>query len=290
MAKPAILVGYDHSEGSTGALGWALDEAAQTDSPVLIVHASEWLTVTPPVVIGAQPWPDERARQGAQEALDAVVSAASQQHPEVIVRGALADGPAAQRLTEMSHDAALIVLGSRGHGGFTGLLLGSTAIAVSAHAHCPVVIRPADRLGRPDGEVVVGVDRSPSSLIALDYAFDTAARHGTNLYVLGVWNIPSLPWRPPGLDAEQIRITEEQELRDLVEQKRSRQPDVPVRAEVVIDNPAHALTQAGAQGRLLVVGSRGRGGLTGLLLGSVSHQALQHAQCPVAVVREHSPA
>ncbi|BCJ68821.1 universal stress protein [Polymorphospora rubra] len=286
MAERPILVGYDHSPGSEAALGWALDEAARTGRPVLVAHASEWLTISPPVIIGAQPWPDERAREGAQEALDAAVAAASERRSGVVVRGVLADGPPTQRLTELSRSAHLAVLGNRGHGGFSGLLLGSTSVTVTAHAHCPVVVVRDDEPGVATGDVVVGVDGSPDSVTALDFALDTAAERDAPLLVVGAWNIPSVPWRPPGVDTEQMSATERRGLEQLVEERRRRHAAVAVRTEVVVDSPAHALTQASARARLLVVGSRGRGGLRGLLLGSVSQQVLHHARCPVVVVRE----
>ncbi|MFB6398638.1 universal stress protein [Polymorphospora lycopeni] len=289
MAERPILVGYDHSPGSEAALGWALDEAARTGRSVLVAHASEWLTISPPVIIGAQPWPDERAREAAQQALDAAVAAASERRDGVVVRGVLADGPPNQRLTELTRDAALAVLGNRGHGGFSGLLLGSTSVSVTAHAHCPVIVVRPDEPGVATGDVVVGVDGSACSVTALDFAFDTAAERDAPLLVVGAWNIPSVPWRPPGVDVEQMAATERRSLEQLVEERRHRHPAVAVRTEVVADSPAHALMQASAGARLLVVGSRGRGGLRGLLLGSVSQQMLHHARCPVAVVHERQP-
>ncbi|MEQ4306261.1 universal stress protein [Plantactinospora sp. B6F1] len=140
MYAHPIIVGYDASEGAKAAFRWALDEATRTGTQVTLLFAFEWPAVPSTVAPTATSWPDQGAREDAQKILDAAILDAFQTHPRVLVTGTVADGPAAVLLRERSREARLLVLGSRGHGGFTGLLVGSTTVAVSAHAHCPVAV------------------------------------------------------------------------------------------------------------------------------------------------------
>ena len=191
-------------------------------------------------------------------------------------------------LIEASTSARLLVVGSRGRGGFTGLLLGSVSVTVAAHAHCPVVVvrtrRADDSSVRP---VVVGVDGSPTSTSAVDHAFDQASRLGLPLVAVHAWELPTLfgpvpPWLPE--EVEEIRMAEKAVLSESLAGHMERYPDVNVTSMVHRGGPAHVILAAAEDAELLVVGSRGLGGFRGLLLGSVSQAVLHHATCPVAVV------
>ena len=285
MGTRPILVGYDGSEQARVALGWALDEAGCTGSPVQLIFALEWVNVGGWIGpgVGPDPWPDETNRSEIESMLRSAAADATDSHPGVTVRGEVFDGSAAMLLQERSAQAALVVLGSRGHGGFAGLVAGSTAVAVTSHAHCPVVVVrvPAVR-GRP---VVVGVDGSECSMLALDFAFDRATRRGVALRVIRAWTPPAAPWRSPETDLARISETERAGLQELLAGWAERYPGVNVSVDVVAGSPAAALVDAARTAQLAVVGSRGRGGCRGLLLGSVSQQLLHHGECPVAVVR-----
>lgn len=288
MTSRPILVGYDGSASAQAAVAWALDEAARTTTPVLLAYAFEWLSVAAPIVPGPGSWPATTARRDAEAMINAAAAAAAESHPGVVVSGTLLDGPAALMLQEKSKQASLVVLGNRGHGGFTGLLVGSTAVAVSAHAHCPVVVVRGAEPGSQAGSthVVVGVDGSACSLLALGFAFDQAATRGVALHVVRAWAPPAPRWRPPHFDAERITAAERKELNGLLAGWRDKYPDVEVTSEVVADNPGRFMIDATRDASLVVVGSRGRGGFRGLLLGSISQHLLHHSSCPVAVVRE----
>jgi nucleotide-binding universal stress UspA family protein len=166
-------------------------------------------------------------------------------------------------------------------------LVGSTTVAVTGHAHCPVVVvRETEPPRSRPGGVVVGVDGSESSLLALAFAVSWAAVRSLPVHVLRSWTPPSWAWAPNDLNPDEVSRLERQALDDLLTEWRTRQPDVELTATVLADHPAAALVDASRRAQLVVVGSRGRGGLRGMLLGSVSQQLLHHAEGPVAVVRE----
>jgi nucleotide-binding universal stress UspA family protein len=175
-----------------------------------------------------------------------------------------------------------VVVGSRGRGGMAGMLLGSVSWQVAAHAHCPVVVvrghwRSAG--GYAPGPVVVGTDGSPASDAVLGFGFEEAALRGAPL--LAVCALADAPGCLGGdlnlqQDAEQAITRHEKE-----------HPEVAVQRQVAQGGARAALLAAAHDAQLLVVGSRGRGGIKGMLLGSVSQAVLHHAPCPVAVVRPH---
>lgn len=252
-----------------------------------LAYAFEWLPTSTPVAT-PRVWPDDAAREDITAILNAFIAEAGHAHPDVPMTGLILEGPAALTLQEQSRHASLVVLGSRGHGGFTGLLVGSTSVAVSAHAHCPVVVvrgvAPGPELRA--GHVVAGVDFSPGSQLALDFAFEQAAGRGVNLHLVRAWMPPNSRWNPPGFDPEELTVAERVALDELLSRWQAKHPEVKVTTEVVADSPARCLIDATRNAQLVVVGSRGRGGFLGLLLGSVSQQLLHHSHCPVAIVRE----
>ncbi|MEH0985617.1 universal stress protein [Micromonospora sp. CPCC 205556] len=284
MTSTEILVGYDGSADAAVALDWALDEAERSARPVHLAYVFEWLTVAGWIGPGPAPgvWPDQTARRQVEELVREATADAAAARPTVTVHGEVHDGPPALVLQERSARAGLLVLGSRGHGGFTGLLTGSTVLAVTAHAHCPVVVVREAGAGAV-GPVVVGVDESEPSRVALRFAVEHAARREAPLRVV---RVSEPPGRAPDHDVEVEAARERAAVRDAVARCREDFPDVAVTVDVTPGNPAAVLVEASRDAQLMVVGSRGRGGLRGMLLGSVSQQLLQHAHCPVAVARE----
>ncbi|GGM32185.1 universal stress protein [Micromonospora yangpuensis] len=298
MSDEEILVGYDGSADADVALAWALDEAAHSGRPVRLAYVFEWLTVAGWIGPGVAPgmWPDDTARRQVEELVQRAAGDAAARHPGLTVHGEVFDGPPSLVLQERSAQAGLLVLGSRGHGGFAGLLVGSTAVSVSAHAHCPVVIVRTDTggggagagdavvPGRRSGPVVVGVDGSDSSLLALGWAVERAAQRGVPLRVVRAWS--PAQYRSQGFDADEAAATEQTAVADALAPWRETFPAVPVDVEVATQSPQSLLLAASRDAQLVVVGTRGRGGLRGMLLGSVSQQLIQHAASPVAVIRQ----
>jgi len=186
----------------------------------------------------------------------------------------------------------MMVVGSRGLGGVAGLLAGSTAVGLAGHGECPVaVIRdltPVDVLTL-SGPVVVGVDGSRASAAALAAAFEEASLAGAELVAVHAWSEAPLAGhgfaatRASSLDM--LARNAERLLADQLEPYRQRYPDVPIRPVALADRPTPALIEQAVSARLLVVGSRGRGGFAGAVLGSVSQNLIQRAPCPLLVVR-----
>ncbi|WP_206796304.1 universal stress protein [Amycolatopsis sp. MtRt-6] len=287
-----IVVGVDGSTAATHAVSWAAQEAVRRDLPLVIVHACALVPVAVPYAEGLVPAYHRAQLEYGREWLDAAESVAQKAAPDVRMSTDLVRGWAAEQLIARSASAELVVLGSRGLGGFTGLVVGSIAVAVATYGHCPiVVVRGADARTEPreDGPVVVGVDGSPTSAAAIPFAFRAAASRGVPLVAVHTWL--DMPLGEIGVDEAWNAI--EREHRALVGEwlvpARAEHPDVPVEVVVARHRPAHTLLEQAENAQLVVVGSRGRGGFRGLLLGSTSHALIYHAACPVAVVPPPRP-
>ncbi|GAA1879829.1 universal stress protein [Actinomadura bangladeshensis] len=275
--RRGVVVGYDGSRQSGAAVRWAAEEARLRGVPLTVVHAWEAFTAVGPMAI-----PVADLRAAAQEVVAEGAKLAREETGEV--HAVLGRGGSTTALLEASRGADLVVVGSRGRGGFTGLVLGSTGLELAGHGSCPVVVVREPRAGGP---VVAGVDGSAASLEALGLAFAEAALRGAELVAVVAWPPGADAGGAPLVDADALREVARERLARLVEPWRERYPDVPVRTEVSIGPPREVLLAAAEDARLLAVGSRGLGGFRGLLLGSVGHALLQHAACPVAVA--HAP-
>lgn len=298
-----IVVGYDGTETSGFAVDWAAAEAARRGSELRVLSVAELPTGLAPGSAGAWPWSAETATAAAQALADEGAVRAGKVADESRVTTRAVAGPVASSLVEASAEAELVVLGTRGHRPIGEAVLGSVCFAVTAHSACPVVVvheaprQPLD----PAAPVVVGVDASPASADALEFAATTARTAAAPLRVLTAWRPPAAQsWAltfyehaPQGDPGEQARIRAARLLAEGADhasdaaQERLRRdfPDVDATFDVVAGDPRTVLAEASAGARLLVVGARGRGGFTGLLLGSVSHALLRAAHSLVAVVR-----
>jgi nucleotide-binding universal stress UspA family protein len=283
MPHRTVVVGYDGSPEAHRAARWALDEAARTGAPVEFCHAFEWAAYLPPMAVVPAPivWPGPEVEWEIADMLAGAAADAALTHPRVAVSTALHRAPPAPALISRSADAALVVLGSRGHRAGPGIL-GSVAVAVSAHAHCPVVVvRGRWSAGDP---IVAGVDGSDAAQAALAFAFAQAAARGVPLRVVRAWQPPALGWRGIPVPSGVVRDDEWRAVAETVERWREKYPGVKATHEVSVAHPAQALVEAALQAQLVVVGTRGRGAFRGTVLGSVSRHLLRHAECPVAVV------
>jgi nucleotide-binding universal stress UspA family protein len=283
-----VVAGVDGSDDSLTALRWAADEARRRSAPLWVVHAvdlvpPEYFNLEDPGRVAAQ-------RHTAEEVLEAAVRQAGELAGDVEVRPVLETGAATLVLLKQSALADLVVLGSRGRGGFTGLLLGSTSLQVAMHAPCPVVVirTAADVAPGPSaGRIVVGADGSPHSELALGFAFEQAQERSAGVTAVRAWLSPSVYVNAtPADQRKQAEQVEQAALTESLAPWRQQYPGVDVLERAVFSEPiAKMLIDESAGAELLVVGSHGRGGFGGLVLGSVSHAALHHAHCPVAVVR-----
>jgi nucleotide-binding universal stress UspA family protein len=276
-----VVVGVDESPASDGAVWWAVREAQMRGTGLLVVHsASE-----------AHP---ERAEEVTGDALRRVRGLA----PGLPVDCVIDDRAAGPALCRASTDAALVVVASRGRGGFVGLLLGSVSSYVATHAGCPVlVVHHGERWAGPEAPdrsalpVVVGVGpygaTAPAMEPVLDFAFTEARLRCAPLVALRAWRPPSPPWhsdvRPLVADVAELETSERVDLTEALKPWRHSHPDVAVRQRLVPVGAAAALVDAGSEAQLVVVGAH-RAPAAGLRLGSVSQQVLHHAPCPVVVV------
>jgi nucleotide-binding universal stress UspA family protein len=291
-----LVVGVDGSSGSGAAVCWAAVEARRRGVPLHLVHA--WLvplveTSVVPVlgVRGGTALRAEATRVLSEAAARAVAAA-----PGIEVETSLVPGDAAAALIAAAGDADLLVVGYRGTGGFAGLLAGSVAVAAVSHAACPVVVVR----GQLDTarHVLVGVAGSRSCPHTVDAAFAAAWRSSVAVVAMHAYEIT----HPHRAFAERVAersgtatalrdhlVAAEQDAKLLVEQQvaaaRQRYPEVRVEIRVVEGPPAQELVRASAGASLVVVGKRGRGGLSALRPGSTSHALVHHAHCPVLVDR-----
>jgi nucleotide-binding universal stress UspA family protein len=293
LAGSPIAVGIDGSASAGHAMAWAADAAARRHVSVHLVHT---VTASAFAYAGGVAPPDaffddiEAAGRSYLADMEAQVCRA---HPKLAVRTTLVHGYPAPALIGASAEARMLVLGSRGLGGFTGLLVGSTAVALAAHGHCPVaVIRGAtpDQPPPSSGPVVVGVDGSPVSDSAVAVAFEEASLRGVPLVAVHAWtdytsDADYARARMAMVDMCRVETEEEAVLAERLAGWSEKYPDVSVRRVVVRDRPARHLLDQAAEAQLLVVGCRGRGGFSGLLLGSTSQAVLHHTPCPVLVAR-----
>jgi nucleotide-binding universal stress UspA family protein len=282
-----VVVGVDGSTEALLAVDVGATLAAERSRPLRIVHAFIWPELRVPLGPAPGAPSDSGLRADADRIVSAAVDRARDRLAGAAVTAQVVTGAATPVLLEEAETAALVVVGSRGLGGFSGLLVGSVAVQLAAHAACPVVVAK----GQPDraGDVVVGVDGSPKGEPAIGFAFEAASVSGARLTAVHAFQFPVHgepgDMLPLVYDADQLAEEEAAVLGEAIAGWRERYPDVVVRSLVVRSRPTRALVSASEQARLLVVGTRGRGGFTGLLLGSVSHGVLHHAACPVAIVR-----
>ena len=283
-----VVAGVDGSECALQAVRWAAAEAVRRRRPLRLVAAHAWpaggLVGDPGLGVD----PQAVLRDVVRGHLATAATAAATASPELLVEQVEVTGLPVPVLQGESARAELVVLGDRGLGGFTGLLIGSVAVALAAHAACPVVVVRGAEPDRPAPRepVVVGVDGSPASEAAVAFAFDAAALRGVPLVAVHTWQDTLVdPTLAPLIDWKAAEADERGVLAERLAGWAEKYPDVEVRLLVTRDRPARALVEESGRAQLVVVGSRGRGGLAGMLLGSVSQALLRHAACPVVVTR-----
>jgi nucleotide-binding universal stress UspA family protein len=281
-----MVVGVDGSSNSEQALAWALDHAPARDAAVEAVHA--WQVFSTGNFQGITATDHDVLEQAAAAVLEASVERATAGHPRTRIQRVLVPGAPATALLEQSRDADLVVVGSRGRGGFSGLLLGSVSHQVVQHAPCPAVVVPDGTDEPRKGRVGVGGDDSDGARAALAWAVQWAASDGAEIDVVLAFD-SQLAWIDVGSDYEaqwlaNARAKAESVLRDIVDDVVPEGRRAVVHQVVEEGSAARVLLDRGKDADLLVVGSRGRGGISGLLLGSVSQRCTEHSHCPVAVV------
>lgn len=274
------VVGVDGSEHSRRALEWAAGEARLRDWPLHLVHAL----------------PFDHARRSAghdPHVADAEVRLRDLAAHARLVGGSrlevsteVADGLPTKVLVEQSRHCSLVVLGSRGLGAFERMLLGSTAVEVTARAGCPVAVIPATDLVSARETIVVGVDAAAGSEPALRFAFERADDVGAAIAAVHVWDTSTTgPAYAPIHGPDGARADAERLLADALTQWRRRHPHVEVEARAVQGEVVAELTEASRRAEVVVVGAHGRSAVAGTMVGSVSQGLLRAAVGPVVVAR-----
>jgi nucleotide-binding universal stress UspA family protein len=284
----SVVVGYDGSDGSEGALQWAVDEARLRHVPLQILSVWEEPMVDMGFGGGAIVDPSlaevmkERGDQTAAAGLALVQDAGIEVSAQAVV------GPAAAALVEASETADLLVTGSHSKRGVAEILLGSTSSQVATHSICPtMVVRPKELTNQRLG---VAIDGSEPGGRALDFAFDDASRRGWKLLVIHAWDVHVVGFDvddstyPKGGIIDEVREAEDRLSAEVLAGHRDRYPDVEIEFHLGRGHADHVVLEAAENCDLLVVGSRGHGGFASLMLGSVSNRVLHHAECSVAVV------
>jgi len=295
-----ILVGIDGSPASRHALDWAAQEARRHGFGLQLVCGYALPSFAAASMDGGYAALDDSAiRAGAQAVV--AEAAAHVAQTGVPVTAHVAAGNAAAVMIDESARVTMAVVGTRGGGGFAERLLGTVSSALPAHAKCPTVVVPSRGRGKgaspsdeplethPIHRVVVGVDGSPQAEVALRWAIREANVWGAELVAIS--GVPvttgagALAWLPAAIDHDQVLGDVAAALDVVVDRVAATEPEAPAIQRVVRDGTgAQLLTQSSGKTDLIVVGSRGRGGFAGLLLGSTSQAVLHHAQCPVVVV------
>lgn len=292
-----VVVGVDGSPESRLAASWAAGEAAARGRGLTIVHA-----VLPPV--GASSFGPSmpvglnvmaEIREGALTELDAIASVLTT--PELTareIRTHVEVGSASGTLIGASETASVVVVGSRGQGGFKGLILGSVSTQVATHAVSPAIV--VRSLPHPSADtVVVGIDGNPGSTAAIDFAFDMASRHGWRLVAVHAWEVPAyealvVPSATGAIPLDDLSANEARMTAETLAGFKADYPDVAVEELILHGSARSRLIEASTRAALVVVGTRGHGQVVGAAIGSVSLGVLHHAGAPVAVVSGRSAA
>jgi nucleotide-binding universal stress UspA family protein len=269
------------------ALDWAVDQAQVEHRAITLVHAVNVLA--PAYTDAATVYPVEAGvalRDDGQQVLAAARSAIERRAPGLEVHEVFELDDPRHVLLEMSRDAAMVVLGSRGRGKLRSLLLGSVGVALIRHAHCPVVVHRPANPGVVRQGIVVGADGSAESLPVLEFAYREASLRDLPLTVVHCfWDVNTsiaapIAVGPLPADVEAERVLLAESVAGMAEKF----PDVKVQKGTAQGLPQQVLVDLGERANLLVVGAHQAGRVSRILYGSVSVAVVEHAACPVAVV------
>jgi nucleotide-binding universal stress UspA family protein len=277
--RNGIIVGVDGSSGARAALSWAADEARVRGLALLLLNAPNLADLA---LVRAAGEPGLRALDdAADQLLDELTSRASAEQPGVAVSSLLSHSSAADALIDLSMGAAMMVMGSRGHGSLTAGVLGSVSTRVAAHAHCPVIVVPHQPHLQQNNDssppIVVGMSDTVAGRRAMDFALDEASCRGADVLAIRA-----------GADAEAHAM------KQVLDDYRGEYEDLRITGHLVPAEPAEALLSAAHSAQLVVIGCRHSDDRWSTRLGPVATTVLHNAPCPVVVIgdvhrRDHRP-
>ncbi|HET8659108.1 MAG TPA: universal stress protein [Micromonosporaceae bacterium] len=272
MEAGDVVVGVDGSGPSREALRWAAEEARRSGGQVHVVvaYADQAGAGAPPPTAGVPHLTHAQAAAVVDEAVAEVRTAA----PGTGAVGTAVPGAAAAALLNAAEKARLVVVGHRGQGGFASLPLGSVSLRIATHAPCPVAVVRGE--ARPADPVVMAVNGSRSATLVIPEGFAQAAARGCGLVAARVF-----PRTTARYDREERRA----ELVGSVAPWRRHYPQVAVEYVLLEGSPTGYLTHLSYRAQLIVLGSRGSHGFTGLLLGSTTQHLIHNSGCPVLIAR-----
>ncbi|WP_066912774.1 universal stress protein [Millisia brevis] len=297
MRQGPVVVGVDGSDTGTVALDQAIEAAKRHHAPLTIVTGyigPADAFGTSAVALPERYWLDQE-QHAAQIVRDAEAKARERLGDDFTITGEVTVEQPIPYLLKKSETAGLLVVGTRGLGRVSSALLGSVSSALVMHAHSPVLVA-RDELVNPSGPVVVGVDGSEASRAAVTIAAEEADLLGVPLQAVHSWTDFDLgatyrgggaltPEWDAAAEKQAATETETALLSESLAGVREAHPDLVIERTVVRDRPVRALMEASEKASLLVVGSRGRGGFTGMLLGSTSRALLASVSVPLLIVR-----
>ena len=279
-----MIAGVDGSPQSIAAAHWAAREAGRRGVPLRLLYVWPWL----PHLFPGVPSPSE-LQVDTRRMLARTQADIQSENPDLAVDTAVATVSEPDSLTAAGENAEMLVLGSRGLGGFRGMLLGSTGLVTAARAECPVVLiragAPSDPQAAP---VVLGLDARHPSDTLIEFALRAAVERGTRLRVVHAWGLPPMwsvnPMHLGEGERGEMEDTETQLLRDAMLGWHEKYPDLDIRPDVRLGAAAEVLVDEAEHACLVVVGRHLHRPPLGLRLGPVTHAVMHYAPCPVAVV------
>ena len=284
MTARPVVAATDGSAESLRAVEWAAREAVLHGVPLRIVSAASL-----PKLVLLQLKPERDAvlgfvREHRDRVLAAAVARAAEMAPGLLIETHPLEGPAAQTVTGSGTGALMLVVGSRGIGALTAMVLGSVARYTAGHASCPVVV-VREETAAVHRLVGVGLGDLDDCADSLTFAFEEAALRKASLMAVHAWHAPQASisragtsYPPPALHAAAADAARRLTL--LLDRWQEKYPDVPVSQDVVHGYPGRAVADLSARADLVVIGRHP--GLPGP--GSVRHAVLNHAHGPIAIV------
>ena len=282
-----IVVGVDGSESSNRALAWATDQAIAERRSVTLAHAIHWVTpaytdaaIDNPIVARTS------LRAGGGKILEAARNTIQAKAPDLEIHEVLEFLDPRAMLLELSKDAEMVVLGSRGRGQIRSLLLGSVGVALVRHAHCPVVVHRPGIADTARNGIVVGLEASEECRAVLEFAYKEASMRDLPLTVLHCYWDVQAGTAAGGINYESLSHPDEEAaaLAEAMAGMSEKYPDVRVTTQMARGLPYEVLAHLGERMNLIVVGAHQTSRVSQMMYGAVSVAVVERATCPVAVV------